>query len=151
MAFGVVHACVLSVGSGNYHRSQCWPSMGTHWPGIQRLGGADILAEQEDRAGTVSKKMGVQELPWPMQRSSLPDAAAALTAATTSSTLLGARMRPGAVGSKVCIVFCAAQTLVRTNSMHIWLRILRRETKRFLRRELRENMEADGRLGAGTS
>lgn len=64
---------------------------------------------------TASKKMGVQELPWPMQRSSLPDAAAVLTAVTTSSTLLGARMRPGAVGSRLCIVFCTARTLVRTS------------------------------------
>ena len=61
---------------------------------------------------TASKKTGVQELPWPMQRRFSPDAAAAFTAKTTCPTVLGARIRPGAVGSKLCSVFCAAQTLL---------------------------------------
>lgn len=57
---------------------------------------------------TASKKIGVHELPCPMHRRFPPDAAAVLTADTTSSTVLGTRMFPGVVGSKLCSVFCTA-------------------------------------------
>ena len=69
------------------------------------------ISTWQEGAPTGSKNTGVQVWPCEMQRSVAPAARAALTAVTTSSTVLGTMIFPSSAGRTLCSTFCAARKI----------------------------------------